>query len=990
MRTSKDTLEYRQFQLSGLSCAACAAAVTRAVRALPGVEEIDVNPLTQKMKLGLAAGAAPDSAAILEAVRRAGYDGHVLQGAEPGGGGAGAPAPAQAAADADPTARDYREARRRFWQSLIFALPLFYITMGSMVGLPLPYFLDGAAYAPHYALAQLLLSLPVLYANRVIFRRGFQSLWRRNPNMDALIAVGSGAALVYSVMLMFETATAAVQGHTEHLAHLRHAFYFESAVVILTLISLGKTLEGRAKAKTGDAIRHLMDLVPASAEVERDGELLTLPVEAIRVGDVLLLRPGQKVPVDGTVISGHSSLDASAITGESIPVERVAGDGLMSGMVNQNGSLRYVADKIGADSTLAQIIRLVEEAASSKAPIARLADRVAAVFVPVVILLAALTLGAHLLLGSGVAAALSHAITVLVISCPCALGLATPVAIMVGTGQGARQGILLRSGAALEHAGKVNCVVFDKTGTLTEGRARVTDLLLIEEGPARAAAEAADEALALLGRAASLEAVSEHPLAQAVCAAAEAEGLSRADVSDFMSVPGRGVGGQVAGRRLMIGNLAHLREAGIAVPEALLRRVDRLSAAGKSPLFVAEEGAARLVIAVADALKEGSAQAVAAFKAMGIETVLLTGDVEAVARPLAERLGIARVYAGVLPAEKAARVEALAKEGKRVMMLGDGVNDAPALAFAEVGVAMGSGTDIAMETADVILLNSDVRAAVNAVALSRATLRNIKENLFWAFFYNVLGIPLAAGLLAGLGLTLTPMYGAAAMSLSSLFVVGNALRLRYFKPPLRLGAAEPGGPAPGAGEERRSVARLRPEILTFREDEQPAARPDAPEPPLAAQATDVPELPLAAQATDVPEVTEAAETTEAADALGTTNAPAPDATETTEAADAPELTNAPAPAARRAAPRQKAAEAEAPPAEEEAKMSQFSKTLRIEGMMCENCVRHVSRALGALGAETEVDLAAGTAKVRSAQALSEDALRAALDEAGYALTGVED
>ena len=884
-----------RFQLEGLTCASCAAAVSKAVKPLAGVESIEVNPLTQKMVLAVDPSARLDEAKVIAAVQKAGYDGALSsregvkdtpEHSASDSAAAGAAKPmVKADPKKDPSYLEYLAARGRFWPSLFFMLPLLYITMGEMLGLPLPEFLSGSEYAVHYALTQLLLTLPVIYINRVIFRRGLKSLWNRLPNMDALIAVGSGAAFIYGVIVLYQMATAQAAGMTDHLMHLRHNLYFESAAVILTLIALGKMLEGRAKAKTSTAIQQLLDLIPPEAEVERDGLSIIVNVDDIRVGDTVLLRPGQKVAVDGTVISGYSSLDTAAITGESIPVEKTAGDKVLTGMVNQSGTLRFTAEKVGGETTLAQIIRLVEEAASSRAPISQLADKISAVFVPIVIGIALLTLFVQLLLGQTFDQALGYAITVLVISCPCALGLATPVAIMVGTGQGAKNGILLRSGEALEHAGKVDTVVMDKTGTITEGKPRVTDLV-VGLGEAQDAASAADDLLSL---AASVEAVSEHPLAAAVVNHARARELELSEVSDFMAVPGKGVAGIVSRRAILAGNLKYMEENQVEVSAEWTKRVDALAADGKTPLYISIDKELRLLIAVADALKTGSVDALAAFKKRGLKTVLLTGDVAAVARPMGARLGMDEVYAGVLPADKAAVIQQLQAETneagqvRHVMMLGDGINDAPALAAADVGVAMGGGTDIAMETADVILLNNDVRAAVNTIALSRATLRNIKQNLFWAFFYNVLGIPLAAGVFAGFGLVLTPMYGAAAMSLSSLFVVTNALRLKNFKPALAL--------------------------------------------------------------THTDEKTAQAEQTFAVNIE---------------------------------------------PIEIHKGENHMEKTVLVAGMTCQNCVKHVKKALEGLGAAAQVDLESGRAKLNAVLEISEEAIVAAVEEAGYTVSGFED
>ncbi len=795
--------ETRQFQLEGLHCAACAAAVARAVESLGGIEKVELNPLTQRMVLKLDASMQRTNAQIIEAIQKAGYDGRALDEESILSGVKSEEENKEGNKTKDSSLQEYALYKKRFWPSLLFLLPLILISMGEMMGLNLPIFLSGTDYSVHFALTQLFLTLPIIYINRTIFRSGFKSLIRRSPNMDALIAIGSGAALIYGVLVLYQMASAQAGGNQEQLLHLRHSLYFESAAMILTLISLGKMLEARAKSKTSSAISQLMELMPDKAEVERDGKLKTIPVDEVLPGDLILLRPGQKVAVDGLVVSGYSSLDSSAITGESMPLEIKEGDRVLSGMVNQTGTLRFRAEKIGSESTLAQIVKLVEEASSSKAPISKLADRVAAVFVPIVLVIALLTLIVHLLSGQAFEQALSYGITVLVISCPCALGLATPVAIMVGTGQGAQNGILIRSAEALEHAGQVQCVVMDKTGTLTEGKPRVQCLVLSEKDKHTEA-----ELLQVL---ASLEAASEHPLARAIADLAEDQKIVLLPVRDFSVVPGRGVSALVNGNEVMAGNQEYMEENQVQINEEWQNEADRMGEAGETSLFVAVNQELRLILGLADALKKGSAEAVQAMKSKGLQTVLLTGDRETVAKPLATQLGIDQVFGGVLPAEKSKHIETL-KKGKdgtkqKVMMIGDGINDAPALALADVSVAMGAGTDIAMESADLILLSNDLRSAVNAIGLSRATVRNIKENLFWAFFYNVLGIPLAAGVFSAWGLSLTPMFGAAAMSFSSLFVLGNALRLRRYKPEFKLNQSKASEKRENRAFERRYVAK---------------------------------------------------------------------------------------------------------------------------------------------------------------------------------------
>ena len=744
----------RKFTVTGMTCAACSARVEKVTGAVPGVSHVEVNLLAGRMTAEADSDAAV--AGIIRAVQDAGY-GISLAGEK------------KTAQEAPAPENTQKEMKKRIILSGVFLAVLMYFTMGHMVGLPAPHWYHGRENALVAALLQFFLTLPAVYLNRVYYQRGFKSLWHRAPNMDTLIAVGSGAAMIYGIAALFVMADAMGHGDWATVEHYSSNLYFESAAMILTLITLGKFLESRAKGKTGDAIRKLMDLRPKTAQVIRDGVEMEVPVEEVRVGDTVLVRSGGSIPVDGTVLKGRGAVDQSALTGESVPVEKKPGDTVAASTVNTEGYLELRADKVGEDTTLSQIIHMVEEAGGSKAPIARLADRIAGVFVPVVMGIAAVTFGAWMLLRGDLEFALTNAISVLVISCPCALGLATPVAIMVGTGRGAGMGVLFKNAEALENLHRVDTVVLDKTGTLTTGRPAVTDV--IPNGISQQK---------LLKIAASIEKQSEHPFAKAILA--KAGKLPVSEAAEFETIPGMGVSGVVDGVRYYGGNEKLMREHGIAVPG-----LEELAKAGKTPLYFASEDGTYLgAIAAADVLKADSPSAVEALKKLQIDVVMLTGDHDQVARAIGAQAGIDHVISGVLPGDKAATVKALQSQGKHVMMVGDGINDAPALVTADVGMAIGAGTDIAMESADVVLMNSSLEDVAHAVRLSKATIRNIKQNLFWAFFYNCLGIPIAAGLLSPLGITLSPMIGAAAMSFSSVFVVTNALRLRYFKIPERI------------------------------------------------------------------------------------------------------------------------------------------------------------------------------------------------------------
>ncbi len=727
-----------KYNVTGMTCAACSARVEKVTRAVPGVETVEVNLLAGKMTVEAASDL---TAAIEKAVVDAGYGiAHPQQKKQE--------APAQDA---------LKEMKIRIIGSTIFLVILMYFTMGHMVGLPVPHWYHGNGMMA--ALLQFFLTLPAVYLNRVYYIRGFKALWHRSPNMDSLIAVGSSAALIYGVAVLFLMADAMGHGSMEAVAAYSKNLYFESAAMILTLVTLGKFLETRAKGKTGDAIRQLMDLRPKLATVRRDGAEVELPVEEVRKGDILIVRSGGSIPVDGVVTSGRAAVDQSALTGESLPVEKEPGDSVAAATINTEGYLELRAEKVGEDTTLAQIIRMVEEAGGSKAPIARLADRIAGIFVPTVMSIAAVVLAGWMIAGRGLEFSLSAAISVLVISCPCALGLATPVAIMVGTGRGASLGVLFKNAAALENLHRVTTVVLDKTGTLTTGKPQVTDILCA----------AADERK-LLSIAASLEERSEHPFARAILE--KAGSLARPQATDFETLPGRGVAATIDGVRYYGGNARLMTERKITVPA-----YPQLADQGKTPLYFASQHGEYLgAIAAADVLKPDSEAAMLAVNMLGCNPVMLTGDNQKTAEAIAIAAGIYDVIADVLPGDKAAAVKQLQAEGKRVLMVGDGINDAPALVTADVGMAIGAGTDIAMDSADVVLMSGSLSGVCQAIELSRATVRNIKQNLFWAFFYNCVGIPVAA-----LGL-LSPMIGAAAMSCSSVFVVTNALRLRLFKP----------------------------------------------------------------------------------------------------------------------------------------------------------------------------------------------------------------
>lgn len=735
-----------------MTCASCAMTVEMAVKDLETVEDVNVNLATERLSLVPKEGF--DSQQVLDAVAEAGYQAEEK----------GKDRPSDVNEEAAIKAQELRKKKQELLILLLTTLPLLYISMGSMVGLPLPSFLDHMAHPLVFVLSQLVLTLPAVWIGRGFYQRGFRNLIKKHPNMDSLIAVGTSAAFFYSLYSVSQV----FLGHHPFV----HQLYFESVAVIITLILLGKYLESSAKGRTSQAIQSLLELVPSQATVIRYGEAVTIDTEDIRVGDIIRIKPGERMPVDGLVTDGQTFVDESMMTGESVPIEKKVGDIITSATINQNGSIDYQATRVGSDTTLAQIVRLVEEAQGSKAPIAALADKISLYFVPIVLSLATLSaLGWYFLAGESLSFSLSIFIAVLVIACPCALGLATPTAIMVGTGKGAENGILIKSGQALEAAYQLDTIVLDKTGTITVGKPSLTDLLPLGD------LNRPD----LLRLIASAEQHSEHPLAQAILEAAEKEGLDLLPVSQFEAMVGRGLSAQVEDKQLLIGNERLMKEKNIdrsAFQEQLLE----LSQEGKTAMFVAIDGQLAGILAVADEMKSSSLKAVQELQSMGLEVIMLTGDREETAKAIAQKAGIPKVIAGVLPDGKATAIKDLQEADKKLAMVGDGINDAPALVQADVGIAIGSGADVAIESADVVLMHSDLQDVVKAIKLSQATIRNIKENLFWAFAYNTLGIPIAMGLLHLFGgPLLNPMLAGLAMSLSSVSVVVNALRLGRFK-----------------------------------------------------------------------------------------------------------------------------------------------------------------------------------------------------------------
>lgn len=764
-------MKTEKYNVTGMTCAACQANVTRCVQKLDGVEDVNVSLLANQMTVSYDENKLrPEN--IISAVEGAGYGASSMEKAlekDTGFRGEWQLRKKQA--------EDSRQSmKKRLIYSVVLLVPLMYIAMGSMLGLPVPGFFTGTQNALVSALAQLLLTVPIIFINRHFYQFGFKALFHGAPNMDSLVAIGSGAALVYGLFAMFRMAYGFGHGDMELVHEYAHALYFESAAMILTLVTVGKYLEARSKAKTSDALDKLMDLAPKTAVVLRNGEEVTIPAEQVAAGDIVVIRPGEGIPVDGVVLEGHGYVDQAAITGESIPVEKNPGDTVISATINKNGSFQFQASKVGEDTTLSQIIRLVDEASNSKAPIARLADKVSGIFVPVVIGIAIVTAVVWMAVGEGFEFALSNAISVLVISCPCALGLATPVAIMVGTGKAAEMGILIKSAESLENLHNVDTIVLDKTGTITSGKPTVTDIVPLTE-------DLTGEELLLL--AASAEMGSEHPLAQAIVDRAKAEKLPLIQAESFEAESGRGIRAKVDGKDILAGNAVFMEENRLldgADAGTASERARALAQEGKTPLIFAQDGKLIGIIAVADTIRESSRAAIKRFAKMGLKVVMLTGDNKVTAEAIRKELNINEAITDVLPTQKEAHIRALQEQGHKVAMVGDGINDAPALTRSDVGIAIGAGTDIAIESADVVLMKDSLNDVAAAIQLSRAVVRNIHMNLFWAFFYNILGIPLAAGVLFPVfGWRLSPMIGSAAMSLSSVCVVTNALRLRFFK-----------------------------------------------------------------------------------------------------------------------------------------------------------------------------------------------------------------
>jgi Cu+-exporting ATPase len=747
-----------KYNISGMTCSACALAVEKSIKKIDGVTDISVNLLQNNMNVTFDESKVSESD-IIKAVEKAGY------GAEP------VKAVSKTKEERNPAEEEYKEMKKRLIWSLIFTIPLFYLAMGDMYNWPLPWFLIGHMNVMSFAFTQFLLTLPVAIINSKYYKVGFKTLFKGSPNMDSLIAIGTGAAIVYGIFAIYRIGFGLGHDNMDLVKAYAHDLYFESAGVILTLITLGKFLEARAKGSTSEAIRKLMDLSPKTALVERNGIEGEIPVEDLIKGDIVIVKPGKRIPADGIVTEGYTSMDESMITGESIPVEKKVGSKVTSGSINKTGFIKFTAEKVGEETTLSQIIKLVEEAQSTKAPIAKMADKISGIFVPVVLIIALLATIVWLLLGHTFEFALSIGIAVLVISCPCALGLATPTAIMVGTGKGAENGILIKSGEALEIGHKIETIVLDKTGTITVGKPEVKDIITFESM----------NELELLKIAASMEKGSEHPLAEAVINAAEEKQLTLYQPEDFDAIPGKGIRAKINSNSYSIGNVKLMTEIGVDVSEHLELH-EKLSKEGKTLLYLADDKLLG-IISAADVVKPTSKEAIHAFKKMGINVVMLTGDNQLTGEAIGLQVGVDTVIAEVMPADKEREVRRLQEGNKVVAMVGDGINDAPALARADIGIAIGAGTDVAIESADVVLMRSDLLDVVSAIQLSKATIRNIKQNLFWAFFYNTAGIPLAAGVFYSiLGWKLSPMFAAAAMSLSSVSVVTNALRLKGFKP----------------------------------------------------------------------------------------------------------------------------------------------------------------------------------------------------------------
>lgn len=800
-----------KFNITGMTCSACSSHVQRAVEKLEGAAEVQVNLLTNSMSVNYDE-AILGTDKIIEAVEKAGYGASLadsLKNSSSNKNSAGGKTSGTRSFQNDAAKLERDKIKKRLILSLVFMIPLFYVSMGHMASLPIPHFLHGIENALIFSFTQFLLALPVLIINKKFFTGGFKAFLNKAPNMDSLVAVGSGAALIYGIFAIYKMAYGMGHGDMETVRLFAGDLYFESAAMILTLVSLGKFLEANAKGKTSQAITKLMNLRPKTALVIRNGNEEEIPVEEIVKGDLILIKPGFSIPVDGIIVEGNSSVDEAAITGESLPVEKTAGDKVVSASINLSGTFTFKAERVGDDTTLSQIIALVEEASASKAPVSKLADKISNYFVPAVIVIAVITLFIWLIAGEGFEFALSRAISVLVISCPCALGLATPTAIMAGTGKGARLGILIRSAEALETAHKTNTVVLDKTGTITQGRPDVIDIKKTENF-------SEDEVLSF---AYSLEVLSEHPLANAVIKRAKEKNLEALKIKDFKAEHGFGISGieEASGLKIFAGNEKLFQKNNIEISHAKAE-IDVLAEKGATPLLIGVSGGsgrsssktdmgAKLIgiIAVADKIKEGSIESIAEFKAMGIKTIMLTGDNKKTANAIKAQTGVDDFSAELLPQNKKNEIEKLQQAGLKTAMIGDGINDAPALMTADVGIAIGNGTDIAIESADIILMNDNLQTAVDSIQLSRAVMRNIKENLFWALFYNSLCIPLAAGAFYPLfGIVLSPMIAAAAMSLSSVSVVSNALRLNYFKPKRKCKISRDAGPVSSSSAESES------------------------------------------------------------------------------------------------------------------------------------------------------------------------------------------
>lgn len=764
-------MKKEKYSVTGMTCSACSARVEKSVRKLDGIENVTVNLLTNSMQVEYDENVL-NSGTIIAAVTDSGYKAELY--------GAKADKAKTNTSVSDKAQSESRSMKKRLIWSFVFLIPMMYISMHHMLyewfGLPVPQIVKSAFHSTQnsvaFAFTQFLLLLPILYLNQKYYKVGFKNLFRGSPNMDSLIALGSSAATVYGIFAIYRIGYGLGIGNTELVGKYSMDLYFESAGMIVTLITLGKFFESRSKGKTSQAIEKLINLAPKTAVVERDGKEVTISADDLAVGDVIVVKPGESIAADGRIVFGSTSVDESAITGESIPVQKQVGDSVVSATVNKAGFFKFQATKVGADSTINQIIKLVDEASASKAPIAKLADKVSGVFVPAVITIAVLTMIIWLICGATFEFALSTGIAVLVISCPCALGLATPVAIMVGTGKGAENGILIKSGEALETAHSIDTVVMDKTGTITEGKPVVTDVIALS----------ADEN-ELIAIAAGMEKGSEHPLADAVVDYAKKKNIAFAQMTDFSAVFGKGITAKMGDDVYFAGNIALMKEQKIALDGKIQNMTDRFADEGKTPLIFARNKDIIGIVAAMDIEKKSSRQAIELFGKMGIDVVMLTGDNKRTAEAVSKRLNIPKVIAEVLPEDKEKHIRKLQKQGHRVAMIGDGINDSPALARADVGIAIGAGTDVAIESADIVLMHSDLLDAVSAVRLSKAVIKNIKENLFWAFFYNIIGIPIAAGALYhAFGLKLSPMFGAAAMSLSSVCVVSNALRLKWFKP----------------------------------------------------------------------------------------------------------------------------------------------------------------------------------------------------------------